>query len=83
MNHVEEIKADELELTNLRNQLKELSMSSEKRICDLEANLAQLCNTVAKYENNNNMINYLDSNSSSNQTAHKINSQNSLNKTNK
>jgi hypothetical protein len=35
-------------------------MSSEKRIGDLESNLAQLCTTIAAYENNNNTVNLLD-----------------------
>lgn len=50
----EQLKEDETEFINLRNQLKEQSQSHEKRIGDLESNIAQLCATLAKYENNNN-----------------------------
>ncbi len=46
-----------MQLTELRNQMKELNKSSEKRISELEANITQLCYTIANYENNNNNAN--------------------------
>ena len=52
---VEQLKQDEMNLNDLRSQLKELTSSSERRIIDLEANISQLCSTIANYENNANL----------------------------
>lgn len=51
----EQLKQDEMNLNDLRSQLKELTSSSERRIIDLEANISQLCSTIANYENNANL----------------------------
>lgn len=56
----DQIKRDELNLNDLRQQLKELTDSSQRRILDLESNISQLCSTIATYENNNN-LNHLNS----------------------
>ena len=56
----DQIKRDELNLNDLRQQLKESTDSSQRRILDLESNISQLCSTIATYENNNN-LNHLNS----------------------
>lgn len=47
----EQLKTDEAELANLRNQLREQEKASEKRVGDLELRIAQLCSTIANYDN--------------------------------
>lgn len=50
--HEEELKQDENQLNDLREQLKELNESNERRVSDLEAKIAQMCLTIADNENN-------------------------------
>lgn len=46
---------DEIELNNLRIQLKEQAKSSETRVRDLESRIAQVCSVMANYETNGGM----------------------------
>lgn len=58
MAHNELISNDENELADLRKQLKEVNESSERRVSELEARVADLCSTIAGYESHSTHANH-------------------------